>query len=192
MHRRRMTEDKDPEMYRAMLAPVPMYWSQLTARVPDDVLRRPATEGEWSAFQCLCHMLDTEAYVFPLRLRVFLDGGDAFRNFDPDREGTDYTGMSPAEVAQRFSGLRAESLELMAKVERHHMGRRAKHSELGLVSLEQFLNEWIAHDFNHTIQAERALMQQFIEGCGPWRHYFKDHDLGELDKSRKSEVTTDN
>lgn len=32
--------------------------------------------------------------------------------------------------------------------------------------------KWPAHDLNHTIQAERSLMQPFIRGCGPWRKYF--------------------
>jgi hypothetical protein len=38
-----------------------------------------------------------------------------------------------------------------------------------------------AHDLNHTVQAERALMQPFIAGSGPWRTagVFADHDLGE-------------
>jgi hypothetical protein len=27
----------------------------------------------------------------------------------------------------------------------------------------------------HTIQAERALMQPFIQGSGPWQVYFQDH-----------------
>jgi hypothetical protein len=27
----------------------------------------------------------------------------------------------------------------------------------------------------HTVQAERALMQPFIQGCGPWQVYFTDH-----------------
>jgi hypothetical protein len=29
----------------------------------------------------------------------------------------------------------------------------------------------------HTVQAERALMQPFVHGTGPWRPYFHDHDL---------------
>jgi hypothetical protein len=49
---------------------------------------------------------------------------------------------------------------------------------LGTVTLAEFLHEWAAHDLNHTLQAERALMQPFIAGCGPWRGYFADHDLG--------------
>jgi hypothetical protein len=31
---------------------------------------------------------------------------------------------------------------------------------------------------NHTIQAERALMQPFMLGCGPWRPFFRDHESG--------------
>jgi hypothetical protein len=43
------------------------------------------------------------------------------------------------------------------------------------------VHEWAAHDLNHTVQAERALMHPFIAGSGPWRTagVFADHDLGE-------------
>jgi hypothetical protein len=29
----------------------------------------------------------------------------------------------------------------------------------------------------HTVQAERALMQPFIQACGPWQSYFIDHQV---------------
>ena len=29
----------------------------------------------------------------------------------------------------------------------------------------------------HIVQAERALIQAFIPGSGPWRYYFADHDV---------------
>ena len=43
--------------------------------------------------------------------------------------------------------------------------------------MEQLLNEWAAHDTMHIVQAERALMQAFIPGSGPWRMYFADPDV---------------
>jgi hypothetical protein len=43
------------------------------------------------------------------------------------------------------------------------------------VSLSELLHEWAGHDLMHTVQAERALMQPFIQGCGPWQPYFRDH-----------------
>jgi hypothetical protein len=72
---------------------------------------------------------------------------------------------------------RRANLQLLSEVKPEHLSRQAAHSELGPVTLGQMLNEWVAHDFNHTIQAQRALMQPFIPTSGPWRHYFIDHDL---------------
>ena len=35
------------------------------------------------------------------------------------------------------------------------------------------------HDLMHTVQAERAILQPFIIGSGPWRLYFQDHDVSQ-------------
>jgi hypothetical protein len=37
------------------------------------------------------------------------------------------------------------------------------------------MHNWAAHDLNHTVQAERAMMQPFIQGCGPWQKFYTDH-----------------
>ena len=34
------------------------------------------------------------------------------------------------------------------------------------------IHQWAGHDLMHTVQGERALLQPFIEGCGPWKRYF--------------------
>jgi hypothetical protein len=52
---------------------------------------------------------------------------------------------------------------------------QARHQELGIVCLNELLHEWAAHDLMQTVQAERALLQPFIQGCGPWQSYFEDH-----------------
>ena len=43
--------------------------------------------------------------------------------------------------------------------------------------MAELLNEWVAHDTMHIVQAERALIQPFIPASGPWRGYFADHDV---------------
>jgi hypothetical protein len=55
------------------------------------------------------------------------------------------------------------------------LARQARHQELGPVTMSELLHEWAAHDLMHTVRAERALMQPFIQGCEPWRSYFMDH-----------------
>jgi hypothetical protein len=56
---------------------------------------------------------------------------------------------------------------------------------MGTVTLRQMLNEWAAHDLMHTVQAERALMQPFIDACGPWQRSFLDHWVGRTNKAPK-------
>ena len=48
----------------------------------------------------------------------------------------------------------------MAALTPDDLKRRARHAELGMVSLGEMVHEWAAHDLNHTVQAERAIMRR--------------------------------
>lgn len=159
-----------------VLAATPARWTALCETHSPALLRRPPLPGEWPALNCLLHLLDTEKYVFPARVKAFLAGAD-FPAFNPDEQGTRDTGQAPAALAAEFAALREAALELLKTLSAGDLSRVARHAELGPVTLGQLLNEWAAHDLMHTVQAERALMQPFIEQCGPWRLYFSDHDV---------------
>lgn len=161
----------------AALTTTPARWRELTASLPLELLTRAPAAGEWSAVECLQHMVDIER-VFQFRLNAFLEGRELLPAFDPDKEGSP-PGTSSAQLAAEFSDLRAESLQQIAKVTEADLGRGSRHAELGPVTLNQLLHEWVAHDLNHTIQAERAVMQPFIKACGPWQVYFTDHVVAE-------------
>jgi hypothetical protein len=120
-------------------------------------------------------LIDTES-VFQFRVRAFLAGQD-FPAFDPDTQGAKPGITSAVQMAAEFTRLRPESLTLFLTLTPADLARRARHAELGPVSLDEMLHEWAAHDLMHTVQAERALMQPFIARSGPWRHYFADHDV---------------
>jgi hypothetical protein len=50
--------------------------------------------------------------------------------------------------------------------------RTAKHSELGLITLSQMLNEWASHDLGHVRQiAEIYRAHAFHPHCGPFQKY---------------------
>lgn len=161
------------DQVRTILVTTPLRWQNLAQSVPADLLAEPAAPGEWSAVECLQHLIDIE-HVFRFRLNAFREGRD-FAAFNPDKEGTRQVSPSAQELALEFSRLREESLHLLDDITPADYPRQARHSELGLVTLEQMLNQWAAHDLNHTVQAERALMQPFIRASGPWRKYFTDH-----------------
>jgi tRNA A37 N6-isopentenylltransferase MiaA len=111
-----------------------------------------------------------------LRLRAFLDGLESFPAFNPDAEGGPKAAERlTQELADEFARLRRTSLEEIDRIQPEDWNRTSRHSELGMVTLSEMQNEWPAHDLNLTIQAERALMQPFIQSCGPWKVYFADH-----------------
>ena len=163
---------------REILTTTPERWLKLADCVDAASMRQVPVEGEWTAVEALTHLLDTELGAFRIRLESFLEGRPRLAAFDPDAAGMrpDPCG-EPIEIARRFADERMISIDIFDRVTDADLDRSAVHEELGIVTLREMLGEWAAHDLNHTMQGERALMQPFIDTCGPWRSYFVDHDL---------------
>jgi hypothetical protein len=161
---------------REALTATPARWISLTTTISAAALEQIPAPGEWSAAQCLGHLIQTEKDVFPRRVRNFLAGED-ISGFAPAGAAADYAQLSLPELAAEFARLRTQNLELIDGIQPTDLERSAVHSELGRVTLGQALRTWAAHDLNHTMQAERALMQPFIAGSGAWRIRFEEHVL---------------
>jgi DinB superfamily len=166
------------ETVKAVLSTTTIHWSRLTENLPEDLLARNPLPNEWSAMDCLCHLLDTEKWIFPIRVKALLDGENIV-DFDPDKQGTHYTTQVPKRLSEEFAQLRKSSLNELERVTPYDLSLTARHSELGIVTLKELLHAWAAHDLMHTVQAERAIFQPLILGSGPWRVYFKDHDVSQ-------------
>lgn len=160
---------------KAVLKTTPLRWNALTANYPETLLRYQPLPGEWSPLECLQHLIDLDRGVFPQRVRALL-AGENFPAFFPDEDGTQLMNdISPQALAAEFEALRKENLLLVDELTPDDLSKEAVHAELGTVSLGNLLHEWGGHDLMHLVQAERAIMQPFIEGCGAWRIYFLDH-----------------
>lgn len=141
--------------------------SRLATSVPDDLLRSRPLPDEWSAYDVLHHLLDTERLVFPVRIRAILGGASSVANVD--QNDTAWDGTQRAEqIVGEFTELRAGTLDLLSTVTVADLDRTVTHSEYGTVSLGQMLHYYPAHDLTHLIQIERAIMQPFLPGTGPW------------------------
>jgi uncharacterized damage-inducible protein DinB len=165
------------EDVQAVLSTTPERWQRLVVTLPIDLLTRPPVAGEWSALNCLQHLLDSERLLFPVRFRAFLAGQD-LDAFDPQQQHAGPDPQTPEQLAAAFARYRQESLVLLKQVKDDDLGRTAQHPQLGTVTLAEMLHTWAAHDLMHTVQAERALMQPFMLGCGRWRPFFRDHESG--------------
>jgi len=162
-------------MVKAILSTTAARWLTMTEALPVDLLNRQPATGAWSATACLLHLLDTE-HIFPARVQALLTG-QVIPAFDPDTQGTKVTTSSPEQLAIEFARLRQASLAVLERVAPQDFNLAAEHSELGRVTLGQLLHEWAAHDLNHMMQAEQAIIQPFIQGVGPWRSYFQNHEV---------------
>lgn len=163
---------------RSVLETTPVHWLEMSRNLADELLELPPLEGEWSAAACLQHMVDTERAVFPVRVQAILDGKELFPAFSPNQERAAKVTKTSGELAVEFARLREAALRIFDQVKPADLSKSARHQELGTVTMSELLHEWAGHDLMHTVQAERALMQPFIRGCGPWQVYFEDHIAG--------------
>lgn len=164
------------ERVQAVLSTTPERWQRLVCTLPAGLLSRPAAPGEWSALNCLQHLLDAETTLFPARVRAFLAGRD-FTDFDPGRAVASPDSRTPEQLATAFAHARQENLALLRQLNDNDLERTVQHPKFGTVTLAQMLHTWAGHDLMHTVQAERALMQPFMLACGPWRSFFQDHEI---------------
>lgn len=159
---------------RAILQTTPARWRALVETLPAELLQRPPAPGEWSAAQCLQHLVDTEREVFAQRIRA-IQAGDDFMPFEPALSADT---PPPAELVAQFESLRSDNLKVLDSVQPGDMDKQANHPNLGPVTMDHLIYEWGGHDLMHLVQAEQALMQPFILGSGAWQPLFGSHFIG--------------
>src|SRR5437660_11585882 len=130
---------------RRLLSITPERWQSLAEAAPEELLNRPPAPGEWSAAECLNHLLVTERAVFGQRLRAILEGRD-LAVFDPSARREPEPGRTPREVAGALKGAREENLALLSGLTPSDLERSGRHLEYGMVPLHVLLNTWTAHD----------------------------------------------
>ncbi|MBZ0320410.1 MAG: DinB family protein [Anaerolineae bacterium] len=159
---------------KSVVTITPARWNSLVTSVPLELLTRPPAPGEWSALDCLQHLVEVERVSYPVRLKALL-AGQPFPGFNP----ADSIKPPPTPaLAVEFEELRRANLTLLDQITPADLDRQALHAEYGMVTMRQFLHHWAGHDLMHVVQAERALMQPFIQGCGPWVVNYTDHAVG--------------
>ena len=161
---------------RRILSTTAGRWQSLVEAAPEELLRRAPAPGEWSAAECLDHVLLTERRVFGERLHAILEGRDLVA-FDPIQPRDPEPARTPREVATALAAERGENLDVLSGLTPADLERSARHPEYGMLALGVVLNTWAAHDLQHTVQAEEALMQAFLPGTGPFRFRFADHEV---------------
>ena len=118
--------------------------------------------GEWSANECVGHLIEAERRGFAGRIRRIIDAARDDQPFlPPDLETWDPPAVAearrdhlraPTELADEFVGLRADGIALVRSLAVDDLGRTGMHPHVGPLRVDELLGEWVHHDRNHVRQ----------------------------------------
>ena len=115
--------------------------------------------GEWSANECVGHMIEAERRGFAGRIRRILAADRP--DIPADLEAWDPPAVaearrdhlrSGAELAAEFDALRADGVRLVRSLKPAEMARVGIHPMVGPLRVDELLGEWVHHDRNHIRQ----------------------------------------
>ena len=118
---------------------------------------RPA-QGEWSANECVGHLIEAERRGFAGRIRQILaaapDTPARLEAWDPPAvaEARRDDVRAGTELVAEFAALRADSVSLVRGLDRDDVTRFGLHPEVGPLRVDELLGEWVHHDRNHVRQ----------------------------------------
>jgi DinB superfamily len=137
---------------------------------------RPAP-GEWSANECIGHLIEADQRGFAGRIRVILAAAETGRDAaDPPPLATwDPPVVSAsrrdherpvAELIESFRSLRADGVALVRSLRPEDVGRTGFHPEVGVLRVDELLGEWVHHDRNHVRQMLAVTQARVWEQMG--------------------------
>ena len=123
---------------------------------------RPAP-GEWSANECLGHLIEAERRGFAGRVRAILatdrpDISADLEAWDPPavaQARRDHE-RAAADLVAEFVAMRTDGVALVRALRPDDLGRLGIHPDVGPLRVDEVIAEWVHHDRNH--------IRQLLEG----------------------------
>jgi hypothetical protein len=144
-----------PSRAAALLGTMPIFLRTEFEAAPEALLRwRPASD-EWCWLEVVGHLIETEERGFAGRIRTILaEERPQFRTWDPStvaRERQDER-RDPAELLAEFVTRRTSGVAIVEALTAADFERGGDHPEVGFLTVNDLLHEWIHHDANHLRQ----------------------------------------
>jgi len=129
----------------------------------------------FSPYDVLGHLIHGERTDWIPRMEIILSNRTdrTFQPYDRFAQFTESKGKTLDELLAEFKELRKKNIEaLKSKIPgEKDLIKTAMHPSLGMVTLQQLLATWVAHDLNHIAQIARVMAKQYKEEVGPWVEY---------------------
>lgn len=134
---------------------------------------RPAP-GEWSANECVGHLIEAERRGFAGRIRIIL-GTDR-----PSLEGWEQVAVAaarhddqrdPAELLAEVMTIRVDSVDLVQSPGEADLDRAGIHPDVGELTVAALLGEWVHHDRRHVKQVSSLVQARVWPQMGNARRF---------------------
>jgi len=129
--------------------------STLTALTPDAAAWHPKAQ-EWCVKEVVGHIILTEQNGFAGRIRFILAGEERdLPVYDRDalaRQRNDCE-RPPIALKDEFVAIRKDSIALVRSLQDSQLSRGGTHPDVGRLTVNDLLHEWVHHDGNHLRQA---------------------------------------
>ena len=144
-----------PRQAAALLGTMPIVLQAEFDAAPEALLRwRPAPE-EWCVLEVVGHLIETEERGFAGRIRTILaEERPQFTTWDPSTVARDRQDerRDPAELLAEFIRRRTSGVAIVEALTPAALDRGGDHPEVGFLTVNDLLHEWIHHDANHLRQ----------------------------------------
>jgi DinB family protein len=127
----------------------------LDALTPELASWRPAP-GEWCVNEVVGHVIEAEKNGFAGRIKVILGADEPdLPTWDRERiiKDRDDCARDPKELKRELTEVRRESVKLVRSLRPEQMPRGGLHPQVGRLTVDELLHEWVHHDGNHLRQA---------------------------------------
>ena len=133
--------------------------------------------GEWSANECVGHLIESERRGFAGRIRQILaadpDVPAELETWDPPAVAAarqDHL-RSGLELAAEFAELRADGVGLVRDLRPADLERIGLHPDVGALGVAELLGEWVHHDRNHIRQLLEVTQRRVWAQMGNARRF---------------------
>jgi hypothetical protein len=160
-----------------LLSRTPAALTSLLQGIHSDWTSQHEGEGTWTVADTIGHLIICEETNFMRRAEIILSDSsekilapmNRLAQFDA------FKGTAMPELLALFSEARKKNLAVLAgyHIKSSDLLLQANHPELGIVTLQQVLATWVAHDMTHIAQIVRIIARQYTQAVGPFSRYLR-------------------
>ncbi len=159
---------------RCILDGTPNVLSSLLEALPERLVNANEGPGTWSPAQVLKHLIWCEIDDWIPRIQSIREHGRerVFRPLDREEGFRRFEDWTVDRALREFASLRRKNLEYLDTLSSpSDLALQGTHPEFGVVTVEQLVATWAAHDLGHIVQTGRVLTKAIGAYAGPWRAY---------------------